>query len=307
MVDLAAFSGIALFLFPYALGLATLYFFFWWYSPEALPFLWAGLKKKDLLAWYTGNKRVKYMVADLEDDKSIFFVDEKKNKFKINRSHYDARGYNIAGAGRTAKRVYNYFSWLLPSDATQIVRINRYIDHIRDTPAEYPALTGIEAAEKKTTVGKIKEAARENSKRFPLLAMLPQDHLISEYLTLMPSQLEATAKRVGQRYKTLEIKDKDGKKVNLETEFKAEVLRAWEDLQQQALTPGPFDWIEGFNAMVNPLNQTVLNDVERIAQETKGGLTGLLAGITPDMRTGFLVIGGAIGGIILMKMAGGGL
>jgi hypothetical protein len=126
-----ALTGILIFGFPYILGLVTLYSIISWYAPEAWYFVKAGIGKKDLLSRYAGHRKQKLYLEDKEDDKSLYFRDEKKNVFKADRSLFDDRGYTVIGNGRTQKRIYHYYTWLLPSDAYQIKKINDFIAHIR--------------------------------------------------------------------------------------------------------------------------------------------------------------------------------
>jgi hypothetical protein len=205
-------------LLPFVLGIFITYgMLSGWYA-EGIRIALAIFRKKTILTLYDGSGKEETWAADKTTADSIYFLHPKtKRNFKIDSSRYDKHGYTIIG-GKTKR--YHHFTWALPGDAEQIMRITQMVKGIRDDPAKYP-----------------------------FLSRFKYDDEITEAITTAPSQLEKMAKRWSRHYRTLKLaRVQDGKELpiaNLNNEFKLEIESAWTDMQKDFLVAGPVDWVGG--------------------------------------------------------------
>lgn len=275
--------GVLTFIVPFALGGVIVAALLNGWYPEGIRIALALFRKKSLLTFYDGSGNEQTWAANKATPDSIYFVHPKtKRNFKLDRALYDKHGYTIIS---NKNRRYHHFTWVIPSDPEQLVRIKQIVSDIRGNPS-----------------------------RFPLLSKFKHDDEITESLTTEPAKLEKVSLRWAKRYRSLSLehtvtKVVDGKTVevnekvgDLAKEFIAEVSTAWDMLQTDFLRPGPVDMVGAFNAMSNPIAPEALNDMETIAMSQKGTL-GALAGMFGSSSFGPMVVG-AIIGILLVKMSG---
>jgi hypothetical protein len=276
--------GVATFILPFFMGAFIVFMLLNGWYPEGIRIAFALFRKKTLLTLYDGSGNEQTWPANKTTPDSIYFLHPKtKRNFKLDRSLYDKHGYTIIA---NKNRRYHHFTWALPSDPEQLMRITQIVGDIRCNPG-----------------------------KFPLLSKFKHDDEITESLTTEPVKLEKVSQRWARRYRTLKLErtilnvKTDGTVTesiipvtDLAKEFKEEVNLAWDMLQKDFLRAGPVDMVGAFNAMSNPIAPETLNDMETISMSNKGTI-GALASAFGGSSFGPMIVG-AIVGIILVKMSG---